>query len=137
MLSEECARLRPRFQFFQQTKTVCYSIHLLNHGEAVWWFGDGAMLRLEHSPPSHVFKYRDRVTIIIDILNSIRRSRQGKKKTQIMQSANLNYGQMKRYLNYLTNQGFLEVNGRRTYVLTSKGSEFLSVGETQNINSVT
>ncbi|MGD8564927.1 MAG: winged helix-turn-helix domain-containing protein [Candidatus Bathyarchaeota archaeon] len=95
------------------------------------------MLRLEHSPPSHVFKYRDRVTIIIDILNSIRRSRQGKKKTQIMQSANLNYGQMKRYLDYLTNQGFLEVNGRRTYVLTSKGSEFLSVGETQKINSVT
>jgi predicted transcriptional regulator len=41
------------------------------------------------------------------IPRSIRGSREGRKKTQTMQSANLNYIQTKKYLNYMLNCGFL------------------------------
>ncbi|NIQ07533.1 MAG: hypothetical protein GWO20_17975, partial [Candidatus Korarchaeota archaeon] len=53
------------------------------------------------------FKYRDRLTIIIDILKAIKNSKKGRRKTQIMQSANLNYAQMKKYLSYLLDCGMI------------------------------
>ncbi|MGD8545560.1 MAG: winged helix-turn-helix domain-containing protein [Candidatus Bathyarchaeota archaeon] len=71
------------------------------------------------------FKYRDRLTIIIDILNAVENSRKGRKKTQIMQSANLNYSQMKKYVSYLTDCGLITATKRHTYRMTNKGSEFL------------
>lgn len=89
------------------------------------------MLRSKSSLVSHVFKYRDRVTIIIDILNTVKNSGGGRRKTQIMQSANLNYMQMKRYLNYLTNRGLVLFTEKQTYTITNKGSKFLQFAKMQ------
>lgn len=94
------------------------------------------MSELKTSPVSHVFKYRDRVTIVSDILQSVRTSKEGRKKTQIMQSANLNYAQTKKYLNYLTDCGFLKVTDRQIYVITGKGSEFLLIAQMQEIHNL-
>jgi predicted transcriptional regulator len=47
------------------------------------------------------FKYRDRATIIGDILDTIYRDPKGKTKTSIMRSTNLNFGQANKYLNSL------------------------------------
>jgi len=91
------------------------------------------MLRLKSSPVSHVFKYRDRMAIIRDILETVKESKNGRKKTQIMQSANLNYAQTKKYLKYLTNCGFLLPTQRQTYTITNKGSRFLQFVELQKI----
>jgi predicted transcriptional regulator len=94
------------------------------------------MSELKTFPVSHVFKYRDRVTIVSDILQSVRNSKEGRKKTQIMQSANLNYAQTKKYLNYLTDCGFLKVTDRQIYVITGKGSEFLLITQMQEIHNL-
>jgi len=101
--------------------------------EKVKGFGDEIMLELKPSGVSHAFKYRDRVTIVFDILSSVRNSKEGRRKTQIMQSANLNYAQTKKYLNYLTDCGFLMVTDRQIYVITGKGSEFLLLARMQKI----
>ena len=84
----------------------------------------------------NAFKYRDRTTIIGDILRSVRKSRDGRKKTQIMQSAKLNYVQTKKYLNYLLNYGFLVVTEKETYVITEKGSKFLQLLEIQQLRNI-
>jgi len=82
------------------------------------------------------FKYRDRIAIMSDILKSIRNSNKGMKQTQIMQSANLNYIQTKKYLNYLNNIGLIVYTERRTYLITEKGSRFLLLMEMQMIHGV-
>lgn len=82
------------------------------------------------------FKYRDRVTIMSDILKTVKQSREGRRKTQIMQSANLNYIQTKKYLNYMYNCGFLVVTQRETYMITEKGSKFLQLLEIQQIQRI-
>jgi len=94
------------------------------------------MLELKPCPVSHAFKYRDRVTIIFDILKSVKNSRGGKRKTQIMQSANLNYTQTKKYLNYLTSFGFLMVTDGQIYRITSEGSKFLLLAEIQKLHNL-
>jgi len=47
------------------------------------------------------FKYRDRATIIGNILDAIYREPRGKTKTSIMRDANLNFGQANKYLHLL------------------------------------
>ena len=47
------------------------------------------------------FKYRDRATIIGDILDTIYRDPKGKTKTALMRSTNLNFDQANKYLNSL------------------------------------
>ena len=47
------------------------------------------------------FKYRDRATIIGDILDTIYRAPKGKTKTGIMRSTNLNFDQANKYLETL------------------------------------
>ena len=47
------------------------------------------------------FKYRDRATIIGDILDTIYRDPKGKTKTSIMRATNLNFGQANKYLDSL------------------------------------
>ena len=97
------------------------------------------MLRLKsYSSPQvlSTFKYRDRIAIISDILESVKESKNGRKKTQIMQSANLNYGQTKKYLGYLINRGFITATERQTYILTNKGTEFLHLVEIQGIHGL-
>ena len=101
--------------------------------------GEVGLLWVNLSPFSsffNAFKYRDRMTIIGDILRSVRKSRDGRKKTQIMQSAKLNYVQTKKYLNYLLNYGFLVVTEKETYVITEKGSKFLQLLEIQQLRSI-
>jgi len=84
----------------------------------------------------NAFKYRDRVTIMSDILKSVSGAHNGRKLTQIMQSANLNYIQTKKYLGYLNNCGYLVVTERETYIITEKGSRFLQMIEFQMIHSI-
>ncbi|MFQ6064742.1 MAG: winged helix-turn-helix domain-containing protein [Candidatus Bathyarchaeia archaeon] len=47
------------------------------------------------------FKYRDRATIISDILDAIYRDPKGKTKTSLMRATNLNFDQANKYLNFL------------------------------------
>jgi len=58
------------------------------------------------------------------------------RKTQIMQSANLNYIQTKKYLNYLLGYGFLVVTEKDTYFITEKGSKLLQLIQIQQISSI-
>jgi len=102
--------------------------------EKVEYFGDGVMLRLKPSTVSHVFKYRDRTTIMIKILDSVRDSRKGKKKTPIMQSAGLNHVQIGKYLNYLVGCGYLVGTNKKTYALTKDGFQFLQLIEMQRVS---
>ena len=94
------------------------------------------MLRSKSLPISHTFKYRDRISIIGDILETVKNSRKGRRKTQIMQSANLNYTQTKKYLDYLLDCGYLMVTERETYTITNEGSRFLQLVDLQKINMV-
>ena len=90
----------------------------------------------------HEFKYRDRVSIISDILKTVKNSsRKGKRKTQIMQSANLNYDQINKYLALLISNGYIkaersQIHGGSVYRATSKGLDFVEVLETQNLRLI-
>jgi len=95
------------------------------------------MLRSKSLPISHTFKYRDRVSIISDILATVKNSRKGRRRTQIMQSANLNYTQTKKYLDYLLTCGYLVVTEKETYLITNEGSRFLQSFDLQRIRMVT
>ena len=48
------------------------------------------------------FKYRDRISIVKDILDTVNETPHGKTKTSIMRSANLNFDQVNKYLDMLT-----------------------------------
>ena len=88
------------------------------------------------SSNTNSFKYRDRMTIVIDILKAVRNSGNGKRKTQIMQSANLNCAQMKRYLDYLTDRGLIRITDEESkFKITNKGFRFLSSLQIQEIQS--
>lgn len=82
------------------------------------------------------FKYRDRASIMSDILASVRTAKEGRRKTQIMQSANLNYIQTKKYLNYMLYCGFIVVTERETYVITAKGSRYLQTTMMERIHLI-
>lgn len=77
------------------------------------------------------FKYRDRATIIGDILDTIYRDPKGKTKTSIMRSTNLNFGQANKYLNFLTLCDIVKATDPlrsqelARYKLTEKGFRFL------------
>ena len=79
------------------------------------------------------FKYRDRMTIIGDILKTLRKTKEGKRKTQIMQSANLNYVQMNKYLRYLLERGLLNFTDQGKVTITEEGIRFLQYLEAQRI----
>ena len=82
------------------------------------------------------FKYRDRFTIVLDILKSIKKSREGLRKTQIMEKARLNYVQTKKYLNYLLSMGYIAVTEKNTYVITESGARLLALREIQQIHTI-
>ena len=73
------------------------------------------------------FKYRDRTGIVADILDTVKGDSQGKTKTGIMRSANLNFEQLNRYLDvlllndYLRAESPLESHEVARYRLTGKG----------------
>ena len=88
------------------------------------------------------FRYRDRVSIITDILRAVRDSSgKGKRKTQIMQRANLNYDQVNKYLALLLNNGYIEakqteMHGALVYRATNKGLDFVRFLEAENLRLI-
>lgn len=62
---------------------------------------------------------RSDVAITLEILRLVRR---GERKTRIMYGANLSYGMLTRYLDFLIERGFIEADpGNQAYRLTPKG----------------
>jgi len=76
------------------------------------------------------FKYRDRASIIGDILDSINSDPKGKTKTSIMRGANLSLEQVNKYLHHLMVSGIirttdpLESQEIARYKLTATGLKF-------------
>jgi len=69
--------------------------------------------------------YRSRFDIIADILHVVK-GNDGARKTQIMYGANLSYKVLVRYLGEVLEACLIRFEkGRRCYVLTAKGREFL------------
>ena len=79
------------------------------------------------------------MSIISDILKTVKySSRKGKRKTQIMQSANLNYDQVNKYLALLISNGYIaaersEIHRGAVYRATSKGLDFVRILEAENL----
>ena len=77
------------------------------------------------------FKYRDRATIIGDILDTIYRDPRGKTKTSIMRATNLNFDQANKYLDTLMLCDIVRASDPlrsqelARYRLTSKGVNLL------------
>ena len=76
-----------------------------------------------------MFKKRDRATIIADILKSVRYGK-GKRKTNIMQSANLNFDMVNKYLDLLLRNGYIILADGCRYKPTPDGLRFLENLET-------
>ena len=90
------------------------------------------MLHLGHFIPAYLFAKRDRVSICMDILETLKNKREGKRKTNIMQSANLSTDQVKKYLELLYINGLVK-NDRGIYQVTRRGVEFLETIEGLNL----
>ena len=77
------------------------------------------------------FRYRDRATIIGDILDTIYRDTKGKTKTGIMRATNLNFDQANKNLNFLMVCDIVKATDPirsqelARYRLTEKGIRFL------------
>ncbi len=80
------------------------------------------------------FKHRSRVTIMKEILRSTRGSKKGSRKTQIMQSANLNYHQANKYLRLLMANNLLRVDGQNRYRITERGLELVKTLDSLKLN---
>lgn len=90
------------------------------------------MLHLGHLFPAYLFAKRDRVSICMDILETLKTKREGKRKTNIMQSANLSTDQVKKYLELLYINGLVKNDGG-IYQVTRRGVEFLETIERLNL----
>jgi len=72
-----------------------------------------------------LWERRDRLNIIAEIMEVATES---KIKTKIMYMVNLSFSQLKEYLNYLTEMGFLRIrveNGKKFYETTAKGTRYI------------
>jgi predicted transcriptional regulator len=70
---------------------------------------------------------RDRIDMIISILEAIEGEGKKAKPTHILYKANLSHKLMKRYLNELKNKGFIiENEDNKNIILTDTGIKFLS-----------
>jgi len=81
--------------------------------------------KLSFNPLCLMFKNRDSATIIADILKAVGESSRGKRKTNIMQSANLSHDQVNKYLDLLMRNGYIMLDGGYLYKPTGKGLRFL------------
>jgi len=72
----------------------------------------------------YAFKYRDRHSIIADMLKAVAKSSKGSKKSHIMQRGNLNSVQINRYMDILLRNGFVIIDGYK-YRLSTKGLRYL------------
>jgi len=66
---------------------------------------------------------RDQLTIMSDLLEIVQ---QPQRLTHILYKSNMSYGQLSRYLEEMTEMGFLETKSKpfRAYIITSKGKQF-------------
>jgi len=86
------------------------------------------------------FKYRDRATIVAEILDTMYRDPKGKTKTGIMRATNLNFAQANRYLELLLLRGFItEIDPIRSqelarYKPTKKGLQLVNILETSRFS---
>lgn len=93
------------------------------------YFGVSASILLSE------FKYRDRASIVVDILDTIRSEPKGETKTGIMRGANLNFEQANRYLELLVLRGFIKEadplgsQELARYKATRKGLELVGILE--------
>ena len=73
-------------------------------------------------------KKRERLQVIRDILDSIRKKR-NIKPTRLLYSSNLSPQMFKEYVNELISKGFIKIDidkkDKKTFLLTQKGFEFL------------
>ena len=73
-------------------------------------------------------KKRERLQVIRDILDSIRKTR-NIKPTRLLYSSNLSPQMFKEYVNELIEKGFMKIDidkkDKKTFLLTPKGFEFL------------
>jgi predicted transcriptional regulator len=90
------------------------------------------MLNLNYLLPLNLFAKRDRVSIIVAILEDLKEKRDGRRKTNIMQSANLSTDQVSKYLELLYINGLVKMD-RGIYQVTRRGVEFLDVFERLNL----
>jgi predicted transcriptional regulator len=90
------------------------------------------MLNLNYLLPLNLFAKRDRVSIIVAILETLKEKREGRRKTNIMQSANLSTEQVSKYLELLYINGMVRKDGG-TYQVTRRGVEFLDIFERLNL----
>lgn len=66
---------------------------------------------------------RSDVAITLDILRLVRR---GDRKTRIMYGANLSYGMLTRYLDFLLTRGFIRADdATQGYLVTTKGQSLM------------
>ena len=65
---------------------------------------------------------RDRHDIVIEIL---KKSTSGKKKTELMSEVGLSYSQAKQYLKRMVEEGFIKQDEKNRYLATTKGTDFL------------
>lgn len=104
---------------FDSEDLLAYVNVILLEGKKLYfgvYFSPDWLLRL--------FKKRDRATIIADILKSVSFTPKGRRKTNIMQSANLSSTQVNKYLDLLMRNGYVIVDGY-LYRPTSRGLRFL------------
>jgi len=66
---------------------------------------------------------RDQLTIMSDLLEIVQ---QPQRLTHILYKSNMSYGQLSKYIDYLTEMEFLEVRMKpfRAFVITTKGIQF-------------
>lgn len=90
------------------------------------------MLYLGHLLSAYLFAKRDRVSICVAILETLKNKHEGKRKTNIMQSANLSTDQVSKYLELLYLNGMVKKDGN-IYQVTRRGVEFLETFERLNL----
>jgi predicted transcriptional regulator len=90
------------------------------------------VLNLSNLFPINLFAKRDRVTIIVTILETLKTKHEGRRKTNIMQSANLSTDQVSKYLELLYINGLVKMDGN-IYQVTRRGVEFLEIFKRLNL----
>ncbi len=72
-----------------------------------------------------LWERRDRLGIMAEIMEV---ANGGRLKTQIMYGVNLSFSQLREYLSFLTEMGFLRIrrdNGKKVYETTAKGIQYI------------
>jgi predicted transcriptional regulator len=80
---------------------------------------------LERDTLQTLWDRRDRLGIMAEIIEI---AKGGRLKTRIMYGVNLSFSQVKEYLSFLTEMGFLKVhieNRKRVYETTAKGFKYI------------